>query len=115
MRMTARTPLWWLAGIGLGAFAGFVDLHSTEVQIPAALVLLSAGALGFLHPRHAWQWALFVGMGIPAAHWLIDALGLKQPYIVTPWYSMVVLPLLFALVATHIGAGLRNIVRTSAV
>jgi hypothetical protein len=115
MQTTTRTPLWWLAGIGSGALAGFIDLHAAEVQAPAAFVLLAAGTLGFLHPRHAWQWALLVGMGIPAAHWLIDALGMTQPYAVTPWYSMVVLPLVFALVAAYMGAGLRNIIRASAV
>jgi hypothetical protein len=112
---TIRTPFWWLAGIGLGALAGYLDLHSTEVQTPAAFVVFAAGALGFVHPRHAWQWALFVGMGIPAAHWLIDALGMTQPYAIMPWYSMVILPLLFALVAAYTGAGLRNIIRASAV
>ncbi len=111
----ARTPLWWLAGIALGALAGFIDVHVMAVQVPAAFVLLAAGALGFLHPRHAWQWALFIGMGIPCAHWLLDALGMAQPYPISPWYSMVVLPLLFGLVAAYAGAGLRNILRASAV
>jgi hypothetical protein len=108
-------PLSSLAAIGVGALSGFLDLHATEVQGPAAVVLLGAGLLGFAQPRHAWRWALLVGMGIPCAHWLLDARGIPQPYPITPWYSVIILPLLFALVAAYVGAGVRNIARASVV
>jgi hypothetical protein len=104
-----------LAGSALGALVGYLDLHATEVQGPALMIVVSAGALGMLQPRYAWLAALLVGLGVPVAHGLNALLGMKQPYVITPWYSGIVLPLLFALGAAYAGVGLRNILRASTV
>lgn len=37
-----------------------------DTRIIAATVLGSCGILGALHPRRAWQWALTIGLWIPA-------------------------------------------------
>ena len=43
------------------------ELHTDDTGVEVALLLFIAGVLGFLHPRHAWMWALLTGPSIPLA------------------------------------------------
>ena len=57
--------LFCLAG---GAFLGHFELHTDDTGVEVFLLLVITLLLGFLHPRHAWQWSLLVPLWIPAAH-----------------------------------------------
>jgi hypothetical protein len=46
------------------------DLHTDDTGVEVFLILTVTFLLGCLHPRHAWQWALLVGLWIPAAELL---------------------------------------------
>ena len=50
-----------------------VELRSDDTGVIAFLILLATFLLGSLHPRHAWQWALLVGLSLPAADLLFGA------------------------------------------
>ena len=56
--------LFCLAG---GAFLGRFELHTDDTGVEVFLLLVITLLLGFLHPRHAWQWSLLVPLWIPAA------------------------------------------------
>ena len=46
------------------------DLHTDDTGVEVFLILTVTFLLGCLHPRRAWQWALLVGLWIPAAELL---------------------------------------------
>jgi hypothetical protein len=64
MRWTFLMPL----ALVLGLLIALVDSSPgwDDTGITAAAVFGSCGILGALHPRRAWQWALVVGLWIPA-------------------------------------------------
>ena len=59
---TGPTALAVALGIGIG----WLDLHTTEVLVAVAALLLAGLALGFLRPRAAWRWAVPLALGLPA-------------------------------------------------
>jgi hypothetical protein len=98
----------WALGVAFGLLVGYVDYHSEEVQLPALLLLVFAFLLGFAQPKGAWRWALVVGVGVPLVHLLGRTLGYPQPYPTD--FSIVLLPLIFALAGTYAGALIHNLV-----
>jgi len=54
-------------------FLARLELHSDDAGVIAFFILACAGVLGFLHPRHAWQWALLVGPSVPIADLIFRA------------------------------------------
>jgi hypothetical protein len=51
------------------------DLHTDDTGVEVFLLLAVTFLLGCMHPRHAWQWALLVGPGIPIAEALFKEHG----------------------------------------
>ncbi len=51
----------------------FIEIEEKGLYIVVLLILLSTFALGFLHSRRAWQWALLVGLSVPLADLLSDS------------------------------------------
>ena len=49
------------------------DLHTDDSGVEASLIVAVTFPLGCMHPRHAWQWALLVGLSIPAVELLTAA------------------------------------------
>jgi hypothetical protein len=66
----ATTSAAYLFSLAAGAFLGRFELHTDDAGVEVGLLLLATFALGWLHPRHAWQWAVLVGLWIPAAQLL---------------------------------------------
>lgn len=54
------------------AFLGRFELHTDDTGVEVFFILAITFVLGCLHPRHAWQWAMLVGLSIPAAHVIAD-------------------------------------------
>ena len=67
--LLCRRPDMWLRlfAIFLGLLAGFVDLQSHEPQLPALLLVASSFFVSVARPRHAWEWALLIGLWVPVA------------------------------------------------
>ena len=51
------------------AFLSRLELHSDDTGVEVFFLLLSAFLLGCWHPTRAWQWALLLGLTVPAAGW----------------------------------------------
>jgi hypothetical protein len=60
----------YLFCLAAGAFLGRFELHTDDTGVEVFFLLLATFVLGCLHPRHAWQWAVLVGVWIPAAELL---------------------------------------------
>jgi hypothetical protein len=58
---------------------GYLNLHNDEVQVPLPLLLSSCFLLGWIHPRHAWVWAIIIGLGIPLSSLLALQIGVSYP------------------------------------
>jgi hypothetical protein len=104
---------WSIADVAAGVLAlsagvltALVDTHSTEVQLPAAMLLLYAGSLGLARPRGAWLWAVLLAMWIPIGgltHMFGPQAGESDT---SPIHVGYLLPFALALVAAYAGAGI---------
>jgi NO-binding membrane sensor protein with MHYT domain len=89
-----------LVAMLLGALTSFADFRSKAVQPIVLMILIFTFVFGFWQPRWAWLWALLIGGGVPAAHFLNLALGFAAPYPVMPN----VFGSLIALIPAFVGA-----------
>jgi hypothetical protein len=98
-----RWPRLWhiLFALFLGALAGWTDLRTDEVQLPALLLITFSFFLGFAQPRHAWRWGLILGLWVPIMEYAALAAGLRA----TPASDVLgsFLALVFALVGAYAG------------
>lgn len=62
-----RRPSLWPGLISLfnGLLVAFIDLGSSEVQVPVLLLIGFTFFTGFASPRAAWRWGILTGMWIP--------------------------------------------------
>jgi hypothetical protein len=68
-----------LAAILASACIGYINLHNDEVQLPFGILLLSSFLIGAFKPRHAWVWAIVVGLGVPVSSLLSLRIGVYYP------------------------------------
>jgi NO-binding membrane sensor protein with MHYT domain len=107
-----RDPLWLYAlAAGIGLTIGVIDVSpafATDDNAPAVLmVAVPAFLFGLAHPRHAWRWALLVGLGVPLCHLVGLAVGYHAPYPVQPNVGATFLALVPAFVAAYLGVAVR--------
>jgi hypothetical protein len=75
-----RPRLWhYLLALFLGIMVGWLDLNAAEVQGTVLLLLVFGVFFGFAQPKHAWRWALLLGMWVPLGGLAAQAIGLKTP------------------------------------
>jgi hypothetical protein len=65
--ISAASYLFCAAAI---AFLSHLELHSDDTGVEVFFILLTTFLLGCWHPARAWQWALLVGLCVPAAGWI---------------------------------------------
>jgi len=53
--------------IAADAFLMRFELHTDDAGVMVLFILVATCLLGSLHPQRAWQWALLVGLCVPAA------------------------------------------------
>ncbi len=65
-------PQSWLVVFAFcsGVIMGFIDLHSSEPQLPATLLLLFGLFFGFASPARAWLPAVLLAAWIPIASFI---------------------------------------------
>src|SRR3954471_3192077 len=107
-----RDPLWLYAlAAGIGLAVGVIDaspLLVTDDALPSVLmVAMPAFLFGLARPRHAWRWALLVGLGVPVCHLAGLAVGYHAPYPVEPNVGAAFIALIPAFVAAHLGVAAR--------
>ena len=89
-----------IGAAALGMAVAWVDSRPTwdDTGITVGVILLSCAILGAVSPKHAWQWALAVGLWLP----LIEVLHMHN-------YGSL-LALVPAFIGAYLGAGLRSVV-----
>ena len=79
------------ATIGCAAFAGYVDLHNTDVQASIIAITGASFALTVLF-RNGWVGGVLVGFGVPLAHAYARLTGMALPYPMPhPWSTLLAL------------------------
>src|SRR5712691_9745645 len=83
----AMLLLWWRPQLWLtmltlfaGMLTGFIAPRSEELQFPLLLLIAFGFFAGFVQPRHAWRWALLLGIWIPINEIVVLVMGVKVPY-----------------------------------
>jgi hypothetical protein len=69
----------YLLAIGLGLFAGWIDIKFGDLLFTALMVLASCMLLGFVSPRNAWRWVILVGIFVPLTDWFAYAVLSQKP------------------------------------
>ncbi len=96
---------WLATGLALtfGALLGYIDVNSSEVQLPMFCLLLFSFTLGVFQPKAAWRWGVLMGMSLPIAYFIAFALNLRA--VDAPRYPITLVVLVIpALVAAYAGA-----------
>jgi hypothetical protein len=98
------------SAVALSLIIGWLDLHTTEVSVTIAALLLAGLLLGLLQPRAAWRWAVVLALGLPvmAAVGHMLQLGTAEPIRLDPRIALVAL--VFALIGCYSGVLVRRIV-----
>jgi hypothetical protein len=62
-------PAWISVAFSLAAsaFIGNGDLHTDDTGIVAGLIAVTSFVAAIIEPRHAWRWAVIIGIGVPVA------------------------------------------------
>ncbi len=89
-----------LAAIALGVGIHWVDSRPNwdDAGVTAGLIVIAAGAFGFVSPKRAWLWALAVGIWIPLTS-IMHGGGLEEALV-----------LLIALVGAYAGVLFRKFI-----
>ena len=69
----------YMLAIGLGLFAGWIDIKFGDLLFTALIVLASCMLLGFVRPRNAWRWVMLVGIFVPLTDWFAYAVLSRKP------------------------------------
>ena len=94
--------------LAAGAFLAYYELHSDDTGLEVLLILLFTFLLGCWHPRHAWQWALLVGLWAPAVDLFPTLFGKPQQAIHGSLLSVAAVIVLVGLAGSYAGALLRK-------
>ncbi len=96
---------WLTVGLTLafGALLGYLDLNSKEVQLPMFCLLLFSFTLGVCQPKAAWRWGILIGLSMPVAYFIADAVNYRA--VDAPRYPLTLVVLVIpALIAAYCGA-----------
>jgi len=75
--MNRRGWLMLAIVVAMAVWLGYIDQRTTEVQGTLLFLLPFGFVLGALRPRHAWRWALVLGLSIPVAGVIARFLGIE--------------------------------------
>lgn len=93
---------------GLGLFAGWVDLHTTEVTATIVVLLAASLLMGVVQPKGAWRWALILALGLPAMVLVSRTRGLSTAEPVRLDIRIVLVAFGFGLIGAYIGVAFRR-------
>jgi hypothetical protein len=95
----------YLFSVAAGAFLGRFELHTDDTGVEVGLLLIATFVLGWLHPRHAWQWAVLVGLWIPGAE-----LAVRRPPMNASGLAVAGFVVLVGLAGSYLGVLARSAV-----
>ena len=110
--MKQDTTLPIAGALVFGLLAGWLDVNSQEVQLPALMVIAFSAAFGSMSPRRAWLIGLLMGGGVAIFGIGARLLGVPPAGPAPdPWWTGILMPVLIALAAAYLGAGMRWLIR----
>ncbi|MBX3086364.1 MAG: hypothetical protein KF716_32305 [Anaerolineae bacterium] len=70
---------WLTLGLALifGALLGYIDINSSEVQLPMGCLLLFSFTLGIIQPIAAWRWGTLMGLSLPLSYFFAFAVNYR--------------------------------------
>ena len=83
-------------------FLGRFELHTDDTGVEVFFILAITFVLGCLHPRYAWQWAVLVGLSIPAAHVIVQRS--------TPGWLVAVFVIAVGMAGSYAGVAIRRVI-----
>jgi hypothetical protein len=109
--MSKRTLFVPCLALMLGTLAGYVDITTTEVQVPMLCILVFSFLLGLLEPKRAWLWAILISLSIPISTFV--GLAINFDFADTPprfpiFLAVLVIP---ALLAAYAGVFVKYLLR----
>ena len=108
-----RNLLPIVLAVAIGAVAVSVDLHNSEVQSAALILVVGGFLLGTIWPGGAWRWALILGLSICIGDNLAPRLHLiARDVEPLNWGALVAL--VPAFIGTYAGVGMRAMLRMGA-
>lgn len=110
--MFARTTLPFVLAVAFGCFASSVDLHNSEEQAAALVLVVGGFLLGMIWPAKAWRWALVLGLAIILGDSLAPRLGLIARD-VEPINWGALIALIPAFMGTYAGVGVQAMMRAA--
>lgn len=109
-RRGVSLPVALVLAIVAGLAIGWLDLGANEVQPIVALLLVAGGILGLVTRRGVWLVAIVLGLGVPAVHAMLWALGRPQPEPNVPPFA-VLIAMIPAALGVAVGAAVRRLSR----
>ena len=104
----SRTALPLLLAAAFACFAVSVDLHNSEPQAAALVLIVGGFMLGAIWPSGAWRWALVLGFSIVIGDPIGVALGANPPWPERGFNPGGVVALIPAFLGTYAGVWVRR-------
>ncbi len=102
-----------LLALVLSLATGYVNTHNAEVRAPMLCLLVSTVGLGIARPRHAWRWALMIGLAVPLSQALAVVFRAPVPYPNDVRHvlssTFILIP---AMLGAYVGAAIRSAMRS---
>jgi len=95
----------YIIALGAGLLIGYGDLNAKEVQGTVLIILVLTFLFGVLLPRHAWRWALLIGLGVPLINWGGLIFGYHGLPTGLPWHLDTLIALIPAFIGAYCGVG----------
>jgi len=61
---------YYLLAAAFGMLAGWMDIKVGDLLFTAMIVVAACMVLGYLRPKKAWRWVVWIGVFVPVAEWL---------------------------------------------
>jgi hypothetical protein len=100
-------PICLASAVAASGLIALLDLHASEVQPAAALILAGSALFAIAQPTRAWAGALIFGLGILIGHLAARVLGFRPSYAVEPNVFATLLALIPAALGAVCGVALR--------
>ena len=62
--------LYYVLAAGFGILAGWMDIKVGDLLFTAMIVLVACMVLGYLRPKKAWRWVVWIGVFVPLVEWV---------------------------------------------
>ena len=110
-RISSRDLLCIVLASAMGLFAGWLDMHDTEVAVTILALMIFGLLLGLIQPSTPWRWAVLIAIGLPIMTLAAIKFDFRSAEPVKFDFRGTLVALVFASMGAYIGAFIRHIKR----